>query len=29
MEAKGVIHLEIKVTGLHRYFGTPTALYDK
>lgn len=28
MEAKGVIHLEIKATGLHRYFGSPSAMYD-
>jgi hypothetical protein len=28
MEAKGVIHLEIKATGSHRYFGSPSAMYD-
>ena len=28
MEAKGVIHLEFKATGLHRYFGSPSAMYD-
>lgn len=28
MEAKGIIHLEIKATKLHRYFGSPSAMYD-
>lgn len=28
MEAKGVIHLEIKETGVHRYFGSPSAMYE-
>lgn len=28
MEAKGVIHLEIKAIGVHRYFGSPSAMYD-
>lgn len=28
MEAKGIIHLEMKATGLHRYFGSPSAMYD-
>ncbi|SHE99340.1 hypothetical protein SAMN05444405_104182 [Bacteroides luti] len=28
MEGKRVIHLELKETGEHRYFSSPSALYN-
>ncbi|WP_321435766.1 hypothetical protein [uncultured Bacteroides sp.] len=28
MEGKRVIHLELKQTGEHRYFSSPSALYN-